>query len=203
MKRPARLRPCLTTFAFASVAVLLSGVGCSSAPDGGEPVRSSDQDMLIGTPSCSPGYARVCAPGYPGVCPCQALITTESGAPDPNGSSDGCPLSAPIPVPPELEGEGCTLGVTMDGGAQRLWACPWGTPAPATIAWPASEPFGYVITVDYWYQGTSGFDSTCLGDPLPPPYWFGNGGWEFIIQDEATGNQGCHAGCPSHAPPPL
>ncbi len=175
-----------------SLIALVGSVACSSAPEAGESTESGDQAMSIWLPFCPANYARVCAPGYQGLCPCQPEIQVEATAPDPNGPDPGCTLSSPLPVPPELAGKNCTLGTLYNGG-QRIWACPAGTPAPKTIAWPEAT-YGYLITIDLGSQGRSAFDSQCLGYPMPPFPW--SGGWEYIVQTELVINHSCGGGCP-------
>jgi hypothetical protein len=174
------------TLALGVVASFVGSVACSSAP-GSEAVGNSDQAIGIDPIkvfNCPNGYARV-SPSLV----CQPLISTEASPPNlVNPPDNGCYLSGPIAVPPELAGKGCSLGTWYNGDLNRLWACPAGTPAPPTIA-GMDDPYGSLVTVLY------DFDSACLGSPLA--------GWEFIEQDGVVINGACPTGCPiKRVPPP-
>jgi hypothetical protein len=191
-----RRRPVWLPIAILSAAAVAGTAACGSSPSG-EDLGRTDQPLLLQLPACDPGYARVCAPTLFGACPCEPEITTEarpvSAYPPADAPTDQCVptlLSGPIAVPPELEGNGCTLGVVYGANQARLWACPGNVPAPKTIAWPEA-PLGSEVYADAWYSYT--WSSNCIGPPSFDPLWTG---WEYIVQVANGGNQGCKGGCP-------
>src|SRR5258708_4028260 len=126
----------------------LSAVAATSAcgDAGPETSAGTSPEAIRVSSSCPPGQYKICDPTR-GICPngmCAYDITVAENPPGPGGAT----CTTGIPIPQQLNGLGCTLGVQYTG--VTVWACPIGT--------ALKRPFNYA--------GGGGLQA-CALDPSP------------------------------------